>query len=271
MTARLHALTCGYLTGPMKLMIEGGEGSVTMPIPAYLIEHPKGRILFDTGIHPQLRVDPAGWLGERPARLFGFDGFGPADDIASRLRAVDRDPGKIDFIINSHLHYDHAGGNELVPNAAMVVQRREWAVTKSEEEAAAAGFYRADYDHGHDVREVDGEHDLFGDGSVTTIPTFGHTPGHQSLRVRTDEGEAVLTGDACYFCRTLRERKLPRFVHDNTEMLASLDRLERLERGGATLFFGHDPEFWRTVPQAPATVFDPLPSPGIPRPVDDDA
>src|SRR5262249_17301027 len=85
--------------------------------------------------------------------------------------------------------------------------------------------------------------------------TPGHTPGHQSLRVRTEKGEVVVTGDACYFCRTLRDRRLPRFVYDRAEMLASLDRLEALERGGAKLFFGHDPDFWKAVPQAPAPAF----------------
>jgi N-acyl homoserine lactone hydrolase len=62
----------------------------------------------------------------------------------------------------------------------------------------------------------------------------------------------VLTADSCYFCRTLRERRLPRFVYDREQMLASLDRLAALERAGARIFFGHDPEFWRTVPQGPA-------------------
>ena len=90
---------------------------------------------------------------------------------------------------------------------------------------------------------------------MVCIPTYGHTPGHQSIKVRTDKGEVVLTGDACYFCRTLRERRLPRFVYDREQMLASLDRLEALEKGGATLFFGHDPVFWKIVPQAPVPAF----------------
>jgi hypothetical protein len=71
---------------------------------------------------------------------------------------------------------------------------------------------------------------------------------------RLDGGEIVLAADACYFCQTLRERRLPRYVHDREAMLASLDRLEALEKGGARLFFGHDPEFWRSVPQAPAVM-----------------
>ena len=95
---------------------------------------------------------------------------------------------------------------------------------------------------------------MFGDGSVVCLPTHGHTPGHQSLRLRLDGGKVVLAADACYFCQTLRERRLPRHVDDIEAMLAALDRLEALERAGARIFFGHDPEFWRTVPQAPALI-----------------
>jgi glyoxylase-like metal-dependent hydrolase (beta-lactamase superfamily II) len=78
--------------------------------------------------------------------------------------------------------------------------------------------------------------------------------GHQSLRLRLNSGEIVLAADACYFCQTLRERRLPRYVLDREAMLASLDQLEALEKGGARIFFGHDPEFWRSVPQAPAAI-----------------
>ncbi len=64
----------------------------------------------------------------------------------------------------------------------------------------------------------------------------------------------MLAADACYFCRTLRERRLPQRVHDRAAMLASLDRLARLEAGGARIFFGHDAGFWKSVPQAPAAI-----------------
>jgi N-acyl homoserine lactone hydrolase len=95
---------------------------------------------------------------------------------------------------------------------------------------------------------------LFGDGSVVCLPTHGHTPGHQSLKLRLAGGEVVLAADSCYFCQTLRERRLPRFAFDKEAMLRSLDRLAALERAGARIFFGHDPEFWATVPHAPAAL-----------------
>ncbi|HTR84912.1 MAG TPA: MBL fold metallo-hydrolase, partial [Reyranella sp.] len=126
MTAKLFAMTCGSLTGELSRLMEGGEGQATLPIPSFLIEHPKGRALYDTGMHPQCRTDAGGRMGPRIPKLFNFDHFGPEDDIKSRLESIDRDPGKIDLIVNSHLHFDHAGGNELIPNATVVIQKREW-------------------------------------------------------------------------------------------------------------------------------------------------
>jgi glyoxylase-like metal-dependent hydrolase (beta-lactamase superfamily II) len=170
------------------------------------------------------------------------------------LEAIDRDPAKIDLMINSHFHFDHVGGNALIPNATMLVQRREWDAGMDPDAAEKRGFNPRDFDLGHQLRLIDGEHDVFGDGSVVCLPTYGHTPGHQSLKLRLPGGDVVLAADSCYFCQTLRERRLPRYVYDREAMLASLDRLEALERGGASIFFGHDPEFWATVPQAPATI-----------------
>jgi len=233
--------------------MEGGEGRADLPIPAYLIEHPKGTVLFDTGLHPDCQHDPAARVGTRLTGLFAFD-FYPGEEVSARLEAIGRDPARIEIIVNSHFHFDHVGGNALIPNAVMVVQKREWEAGLTPEIAAAHGYNRADFDLGHKLVEIDGEHDLFGDGSVVCLPTHGHTPGHQSLRVRLTSGEVVLAADACYFCRTLRERRLPQRVYDRQAMLDSLDKLARLEAAGARIFFGHDGEFWKGVPQAPVAI-----------------
>jgi N-acyl homoserine lactone hydrolase len=250
MSLAVYAFTCGHLTGDFGRLMEGGEGRIRLPIPAYLIEHPKGTALFDTGMHPDCQHDAAARVGERVAGLFEFD-YQPGEDIGARLIALGRDPAKIDLIINSHFHFDHVGGNALIPNATMVVQRREWQAGMDADAARRSGFDPRDFDLGHKLRLVDGEHDVFGDGSVVCLPTHGHTPGHQSLKLRLAGGDVVLAADSCYFCRTLRERRLPRFAHDHAAMHASLDRLAALEAKGARIFFGHDPEFWQTVPQAP--------------------
>ena len=253
MTLKVFALTCGHLEGELSYLMEGGEGRVRLPIPSYLIEHPKGTALFDTGMHPDCQHDPAARVGARIAGLFAFD-YRPGEEIGARLTALGRDPAKIDLIINSHFHFDHVGGNALIPNATMLVQRREWDAGMDPDIAARRGFNPRDFDLGHKLRLVDGEHDVFGDGSVVCLPTHGHTPGHQSLKLRLDGGDIVLAADSCYFCRTLRERRVPRFVHDREAMLASLDRLAALEAKGARIFFGHDAEFWATVPQAPTAL-----------------
>lgn len=253
MPLNVYALTCGWLEGDFGRLMEGGEGRIRLPIPAFLIEHPKGTALFDAGMHPDCQHDPAGRLGDRLAGLFGFD-YHPGEEIGARLRALGRDPDKIGLLINSHFHFDHCGGNAQIPNATLLVQRREWEAGTDADIAARCGFARRDFDLGHKPRLLDGEHDVFGDGTVVCLPTHGHTPGHQSLRLRLPGGDVVLAADSCYFCRTLRERRLPRFVHDREQMLASLDRLAALEAAGARIFFGHDPEFWPTVPQAPAAL-----------------
>jgi N-acyl homoserine lactone hydrolase len=253
MSLAVYAFTCGHLTGDFGRLMEGGEGRIRLPIPAYLIEHPKGTALFDTGMHPDCQRDPAARVGERVAGLFEFD-YHQGEDIAARLTALGRDPAKIDLIVNSHFHFDHVGGNALIPNATMVVQRREWDASMDPDAARRSGFDLRDFDLGHKLRLVDGEHDVFGDGSVVCLPTHGHTPGHQSLKLRLAGGDVVLAADSCYFCRTLRERRLPRFAHDHEAMHASLDRLAALEANGARIFFGHDPEFWRSVPQAPTVL-----------------
>ena len=253
MSLSVRAFTCGHLTGAFDRVMAGAAGDITMPVPVFLIEHPKGLALFDTGLHPDCRHDPVGRLGARMAGQYRI-GLAAGEDIGARLRAIGRDPERVDLIINSHFHFDHVGGNALVPNATMIVQRREWEARLDADFATAHGFNPADYDIGHWLRLVDGEHDVFGDGSVVCLPTPGHTPGHQSLRLRLSGGDTVLAADACYFCQTLRARRLPRYVHDRAAMLESLDRLQALEASGARIIFGHDPAFWSTVPQAPALI-----------------
>ena len=106
MTVKLYAFTCGTVTGEFAHLMEGGEGDITVPIPVFLIEHPRGRALFDTGLHPDCQHDPAGRLGPRLSGLFRI-GFKPGEEVSARLEAIDRDPARIDLVINSHFHFDH--------------------------------------------------------------------------------------------------------------------------------------------------------------------
>ncbi|MFN2377422.1 MAG: N-acyl homoserine lactonase family protein [Candidatus Binatia bacterium] len=248
---RVFAMECGWLTGDLAGFIEGGEGRIKVPVPSFLIEHPKGRVVFDAGMHPAAGTDPAGRLGVL-SHFFEVE-FGADEHVAARLASLDVDAGRIDHLLLSHLHFDHAGGAELLPNARLVVQKREWEAGADPELAARCSFDTRDYRLGHDVMLVDGEHDLFGDGRVVCLPTHGHTPGHQSLRLRLDDGrEMVLCADACYLRRNLAEMKLPGVVFDRAMMMESLRRLGAMRDDGAELVFGHDPEAWTSLPRAPA-------------------
>lgn len=113
-------------------------------------------------------------------------------------------------------------------------------------------YRRNDFDTGQRVRRIEGEYDLFGDGTVVCLPTYGHSPGHQSLRVRADGGEFILCGDACYLRRSLEHLHLPGIVADKDAALAVFRQFRDMQARGARIMFGHDLEFWKSIPQAPA-------------------
>jgi glyoxylase-like metal-dependent hydrolase (beta-lactamase superfamily II) len=243
---KLYAFACGWLTGPTGLFLDGEHGTIRMPVPAFLIRHPQGDVLFDTGLHPDVVHDAKGRLGFL-ADVFATE-VGDGDVVGARLAALDVAPERLRHVVLSHLHFDHAGGLGSLPNARVVVQRRDWEAGHDPDLAGALTFSPQDFDHGHDVRLIDGEHDVFGDGRIVCLPTHGHTPGHQSLRVRLDSGDVVLTADACYLRRTLETDHLPPRPFDREAMLASLRRLRALRDAGARVVFGHDAEAWASVP-----------------------
>ena len=237
----MFAFTCGYITLPMGFFIEGETGKVKVPACSYLIDHPKGLALFDTGFSTRFTdmTDGLGKIVDMPK----------GESIADRLTELNVDPARIDWIINSHLHLDHAGGNALIPNATVIVQSGEWDFGLGGEDGA---YHAVDFDTGQSVKQVSGEHDLFGDGSVVLFPTPGHTPGHQSVRVQTGGGEAILCGDCCNMRRSLDEMHLPDHAWSLDACRNSLELLSNLRDKGARIFYGHDPEFWSSVPQSEA-------------------
>ncbi len=137
----------------------------------HVVEHPRGRVLVDTGL-----IDSTPELDEQWSPRFDPE-------------LIPRD---VVFVINTHLHFDHRGGNRLFAGVPIYVQRLE-------REAARAEDYTipewVDFDGARYV-EVEGEEELL--PGVRVVPTPGHTPGHQSVLVETDAGLIVVGGDVAY-------------------------------------------------------------------------
>lgn len=242
MTVKLTGLVCGWITAPTGAFIAGESGMMQVPVLSFLIEHAKGRALFDTGMSNAMRQGAEDVIGRRGAATYHCE-IPTGMALDEQLKARDIDPAAIDTIVLSHLHFDHAGGNDLAPNARIIVQARE-AEAARQTPPPTHGYNASGTLKDRDVMEIDGEFDVFGDGSAVLFPTYGHTPGHQSLKLACDDGVTVLAGDCCYFHRTLRDLKLPGHGHDLDEQRRSVERLRALEDAGARIIAGHDPEQW---------------------------
>jgi N-acyl homoserine lactone hydrolase len=247
---QIYALCCGSLEFDRYIFFpDHAPGTrMTIPVSSYLLIHPQGRVLFDTGVHCQAITDPIGRLGERRAtRLTVRSQVG--DDVVSQLARLGMRPEDITYVINSHFHVDHCGGNEFFPQATFLVQSREMARARDPDNP----YDPQDVDHPLDYQLVDGDHDIFGDGTLVLLPTYGHTPGHQSLWVR--DGQAtplVFTGDACDTQEHLDRDVLPQSVWNADAMSHSLTTLRNLrDTHGATLFYGHDPGQWQAIRHVP--------------------
>ncbi len=242
---RLVPLEIGRLNSARSIL-DGGEGMLPFPIPSWLIEHPDGLVLFDTGLHMDLQTS-TDRIGSSAA-FFDPD-FHEGEELTARLEARSIRPSDITHMVFSHLHFDHAGGTVEIPDARIVLQEAEWAAAH-EAKAIERGIYNPDdFDHGHDVQTIDGAHDLFGDGRVTCVPTPGHTRGHQSLRIELDSGPVVLTGDCVYFESMLDEMAVPTFGANTDLQKESMAELKRLrDEDGCMLLFGHDEAQFRALP-----------------------
>ena len=226
-------------------VVTGEDGTITLPIVSWLIEHPDGLVLFDNGMHTSLQHDVTR-LG-RTADAFRPI-YEPGDEVSAKLADRGIRVSDVDLMIFSHLHFDHAGGTDQLPDARIVTQRAEWEAGQDSRLIEQGVYDPADYDHGHDVELVDGQHDVFGDGQVVCIPTPGHTVGHQSLRLELESGPVVLTGDCVYFEQMLDDMLVPRFGHDLEQQRESMRTLSALRESGCRLLYGHDEPQLATLP-----------------------
>lgn len=256
---RIYALHCGGDLSDWATFDPFDERVGTKaynPYFMYLVRHPQGNLLFDSGVHPQLRTDPVARLG--PAAAAFQVQMTEADTVPGRLASIGMTPSDVDIVVQSHLHFDHAGGLEWLKHAPILVQREELGFAFDPPVYQELIYVHADFDHGLNWQELDGDHDVFGDGRLTILSTPGHTRGHQSLMVKLGSGQTViLLADAAYLLQKMRERALPAVVWSPDAMIASWERVEALEREhDATLYTTHDLDFRDRMKLAPEAWYE---------------
>lgn len=231
----VERLIAGTMTASAAIWRAGDdpERRVTFPVPVYVIEQAGERILIDTGLHP-------GAAANARSHYDGADSvaFFELDQDASVADQVD--VGSLSMVVLTHLHFDHAGGLELIPESVpIVVQRAEWEGAHDDAAIARNFYLPRDYAAGgRELIVVDGDHDLLGDGAIQLLFTPGHTPGHQSVRI----GDLVLGIDVAHFATGFDDLRLPPFGDDLDRQRESALRLRGLRDAGATLVPGHDPD-----------------------------
>jgi len=229
--------------------VDGTDTVAKFPVASWLIEHNDELALFDTGMHIDLQTS-FDRIGDTIAG-FATPDFDQGEELSARLHARGIDPADVSLAIFSHLHYDHCGGTAELPNARLVMQEAEWVAGHDERKVEHREYNPDNFDIGHEVQTLDGEHDVFGDGRVICVPTPGHTRGHQSLRVNLDSGPVVLTGDCIYTERMLDDMIVPTMASPKAQELQrqSMTKLAALRNNhGCRLLFGHDDAQFRSLP-----------------------
>src|SRR6266850_376229 len=172
---KLYVLDCGLNVGKDQSRWSPGvnEGkSMEFSNNCYLIKHDKGLVLWDTGV-----PDAVAGMADGMVVANGAITYRRAKTLAAQLAQLGVKPAEITYVAVSHTHGDHVGNIALFPSSTVLIQGAEydWAMAGSSKPAFAST---------QTIKKLGGDHDVFGDGSVTIVSTPGHTPGHQSLLVQ---------------------------------------------------------------------------------------
>jgi N-acyl homoserine lactone hydrolase len=250
---RLYVFNCGDFLFPSVQNFGVGDNETTvreLVVPCYVIEHPKGTLLWDGGL-PSAVADMPGWQ-RNPENGTQFR---LQRTLQDQLLGMDLgfDLTSIDLAAFSHIHSDHVGVANELTNATWLVQRGDYDVVAND--AAVPAYDPALL---ADIRKrptqvLDGDFDVFGDGTVRLIAATGHTPGHQVLYVELAEfGPLILSGDLYHFRISREQRRVPLFNVDKGLTLTAMDKVEALVAAtGATFWIEHDAALFQTLSLAP--------------------
>jgi len=199
-------------------------------------------LLWDTGVPQSTLNDPNGWSTLPKLIVYHLD-----KSITDQLAAIGLKPDDITYVAISHTHGDHIGNVSLFPNSTVLMQRPEYEWISSPDgtndnvnqlKALARKLLGAP----KHLKLLDGDTDVFGDGSVTLVSTPGHTPGHQSLLIHLRKsGFIILSGDVVHLQENFEKNTVPSLNTDKAASIASMARIRRMMATyKAKLFINHD-------------------------------
>ena len=232
-----------------------------LPVLAFVIEHERGLVLFDTGQNPDSLTDPdyypggmLGWVYRRQARFRV-----PAEQtLTAQLATLGVTPGDITHLALSHLHQDHAGNLEPFTDVPVYVAPAELALLEQKTpelhgvlaaRIPPPGVTLTPVPFADDATGFD----VFGDGTLTLLPTPGHSPGSMSLLITPpDAAPLLLVGDVTYDPELLWRGVVPD-VGDRAVQLTTASSLARLRTSHPDLIVlaAHDPHALATLHTPP--------------------
>jgi N-acyl homoserine lactone hydrolase len=260
---RLYVFSSGRLKVDKSILQNGASGKMQVPVAFFLIKHPKGNVLFDTGNNDKLITDPTYW-GPLTAAL--DPERTPDIAIDTQLSKIGIQPSDVKYVVPGHFHADHAGNIGKFPTSTVVFQRDDLRSSFWPAPGYATFYITSDFAmlrnsiggsmaNKQPTIELNGDLDLFDDGSVYIHRTVSHTPGSQMLVVRLPKtGTVVLTSDAVYLQENLDKNLLPSVgsVYDPPGMLDAYAWVRRLhDTEKADVIYAHDPDVFKAHKHAP--------------------
>ena len=254
---RLYRLDCGHSLANDESVWTPGENvgrDIEFSSTCWLIKRGGAWLLWDTGVPEATLNDPRGWSTLPKLIVYHLD-----KSITDQLAEIGLKPGDIGRVAISHTHGDHIGNMGLFPNATIVMQKAEYSWIHSpngpnDNVNQLMALARKLLGKPKKLQLVDGDTDVFGDGSVTLISTPGHTPGHQSLLVHLkNSGFILLSGDVVHLEENFEKNIVPSLNTSKAESIASMARVRQLMATyNAKLFINHDKSQTDTLRLVPA-------------------
>ena len=245
---KLYAIDCGRIdVSNFSHFSDTGDydnKSVQLPDPCFLIVHPKGILLWDTGLPDSMIKKP---------ETAGVYYFTKSTSIADNLKKINLTPSDITYVAVSHSHLDHIGTLDQFSKSKWILNKAELKYAKTHPNPFVIDASTLKNWKTVQKTIIDSDYDVFGDGTVQILNTPGHTPGHQSLMIKLlQTGVVILSGDAFHQKTSVEPLRVPIFNTSRADTMASADRIKGLIKNNhARLIVQHDSHDFEELPKFP--------------------